>query len=587
MARGLMRSRSFAVRSGRDLNGPDRGPAEFPVSLDTLVFKHSPSMQPHLPEPHRRRTLSRSRSGRERLQVSPRINHDLFYSPTAAHPAVTQVRKHSDIEWERSASRRHQRKPTAAEDIGRAITCPSDAAQEVSPWPRDNRTEKPARAGSASTTASGTPRSDGRVSRRTSDGEPKVSRWKSLGSLFGRRVPPMQSPACGSPRQSPVLGRRGSSRRVPKTGLRSASPSVGRPLARARSKSSSEKSAPPPGVPEERLSPIHRAVDPSLLSPVNVAPPPTPPKAPSKPPTLQMNKAPVELPGDSPKVPDVQVWAPPKLNIDIPSVELERYSVMFGDLLQPHHQSSLLARRHANLEKLKPRLAMVEQLETPKTPPSVYLKPTTPAPSSKSPSFSLFPTAPSSADKERARDNLRSQPAKSPLSRTVSNPVSPKSAIYQYRHQEIKSPSQFVFMLRSPAETNRRSPRVLSKWSTDTSCLSPTSSIDSMSHFSRPEVSPSMRQLPPMPPAKLPSRLPLRSPHSGPDESEALIRSAAELSIQRQISVSQRQRQLLIPVVPRRPSDRVVEQQRVHTPTLVEHSPAEARKSQIALYGGF
>ena len=46
----------------------------------------------------------------------------------------------------------------------------------------------------------------------------------------------------------------------------------------------------------------------------------------------------------------------PMLNVDIPSVEMERYSVMFGSVLQKPTtatSSSLLARRQATLEKLK------------------------------------------------------------------------------------------------------------------------------------------------------------------------------------------------------------------------------------------
>jgi hypothetical protein len=56
-----------------------------------------------------------------------------------------------------------------------------------------------------------------------------------------------------------------------------------------------------------------------------------------------------------------QSSSPRLLDVDIPSVEMERYSVMFGNLLQPHSNSagtgssSLLARRQGNnSERLKP-----------------------------------------------------------------------------------------------------------------------------------------------------------------------------------------------------------------------------------------
>lgn len=42
------------------------------------------------------------------------------------------------------------------------------------------------------------------------------------------------------------------------------------------------------------------------------------------------------------------------LDIDIPSIEMERYSVMFGSLLKPDLPSSLLERRQGNVDKLKP-----------------------------------------------------------------------------------------------------------------------------------------------------------------------------------------------------------------------------------------
>jgi hypothetical protein len=42
----------------------------------------------------------------------------------------------------------------------------------------------------------------------------------------------------------------------------------------------------------------------------------------------------------------------PVLDVDIPRIEMERYSVMFGSLLKPRN-SSLLTRRQATLEKLK------------------------------------------------------------------------------------------------------------------------------------------------------------------------------------------------------------------------------------------
>ena len=55
--------------------------------------------------------------------------------------------------------------------------------------------------------------------------------------------------------------------------------------------------------------------------------------------------------------PGSRVPCPPLLQVEIPCVELERYSVMFGDVLKPQArqskpQPSLLARRQAHLEEL-------------------------------------------------------------------------------------------------------------------------------------------------------------------------------------------------------------------------------------------
>jgi len=57
----------------------------------------------------------------------------------------------------------------------------------------------------------------------------------------------------------------------------------------------------------------------------------------------------------SKQTPEIQLDGGPMLNVDIPSIELERYSVMFGSLLKPTHttSSNLLARRQATLDKLK------------------------------------------------------------------------------------------------------------------------------------------------------------------------------------------------------------------------------------------
>lgn len=50
------------------------------------------------------------------------------------------------------------------------------------------------------------------------------------------------------------------------------------------------------------------------------------------------------------------------LQVEIPNVEMERYSVMFGSLLQPSTSSSLLARRHGHLDELKTMAAAPDKV---------------------------------------------------------------------------------------------------------------------------------------------------------------------------------------------------------------------------------
>lgn len=52
--------------------------------------------------------------------------------------------------------------------------------------------------------------------------------------------------------------------------------------------------------------------------------------------------------------PEIKLDGRPLLDVDIPTIEMERYSVMFGSLIKPTSSaSSLLARRQATLDRLK------------------------------------------------------------------------------------------------------------------------------------------------------------------------------------------------------------------------------------------
>ncbi|KAH7317552.1 hypothetical protein BKA65DRAFT_104012 [Rhexocercosporidium sp. MPI-PUGE-AT-0058] len=96
------------------------------------------------------------------------------------------------------------------------------------------------------------------------------------------------------------------------------------------------------------------------------------------------------------------------LDVDIPSVQMERYSIMFGSVLQkPQSQSSsLLARRQATLDKLKTVNEALASKERELEAKSKLLMPrraTSPGFKTQSPAFSLFPSTP------RTRDAYESQ----------------------------------------------------------------------------------------------------------------------------------------------------------------------------------
>ncbi|KAK0111343.1 hypothetical protein ONS95_001707 [Cadophora gregata] len=101
------------------------------------------------------------------------------------------------------------------------------------------------------------------------------------------------------------------------------------------------------------------------------------------------------------------------LDVDIPSVQMERFSIMFGAVIQkPHSQpSSLLARRQATLDKLKTVNEALASKERELEAKSKLLMPrraTSPGFKTQSPAFSLFPSTPRTRD---ASPSSRSRPS--------------------------------------------------------------------------------------------------------------------------------------------------------------------------------
>ncbi|KAL8945148.1 MAG: hypothetical protein Q9211_000300 [Gyalolechia sp. 1 TL-2023] len=241
----------------------------------------------------------------------------------------------------------------------------------------------------------------------------------------------------------------------------------------------------------------------------------------------------------------------PFLQVEIPSVELERYSVMFSSLLHPCQQSSssrqpspkrqpsLLARRQANLQELQTGSNINFE------PPWVHRELSSAdraASPNKSPSFSLFP--PSSTAGGRKYHGVARE--RSPLQRFATAP-SPSRAKFDFSSTGDQQ-EQVIVIVHTP--TDQSQPR------------QPSTSEDSFSRVPSQETTSSEKTFATARASPVPGIESLSLPAHGRNNSpqrtlEAEIPlddvppKAGETSIARQISLSWRQRQLLVPAVPR------------------------------------
>ncbi|MCJ1391986.1 hypothetical protein MMC18_004853 [Xylographa bjoerkii] len=269
---------------------------------------------------------------------------------------------------------------------------------------------------------------------------------------------------------------------------------------------------------------------------------------------------------------------PMMLRVDIPDVSLDRYSIMFSQVLKPE-QPSLMVRRQAQLERLK-TVGDMKPLPSPLQSRTNLQVPvrraTSPSPRSMSPSFSLFP-APQLSSK-RVPSPLSLNKA-SPLHRsaTVPGALSPARAASESSNNVSKGPTQPLATTRSLTQgsetpASARDP----KWSSDLSASTDASPIDDSDHdhalagklLPISKFSTSARADSPCRPVntstKNTNRSQLSRKFSGArplDKTTYNARSianplsssppsAAEISIARQISVSRRQ-QLLVPIIPK------------------------------------
>ncbi|KAG4441239.1 hypothetical protein IFR05_003287 [Cadophora sp. M221] len=158
------------------------------------------------------------------------------------------------------------------------------------------------------------------------------------------------------------------------------------------------------------------------------------------------------------------------LDVDIPSVQMERYSVMFGAVLQkPQSQSSsLLARRQATLDKLKTVNEALASKERELEARSKLLMPrraTSPGFKTQSPAFSLFPSTPRTRDaspSSRSRPSVTLQRSNtSPAALSPSRPSFAPGISNEDHANLVSADSPTVPMRRHP--DMHRGPRALRK----------------------------------------------------------------------------------------------------------------------------
>ncbi|KAJ5985604.1 hypothetical protein N7522_012800 [Penicillium canescens] len=130
----------------------------------------------------------------------------------------------------------------------------------------------------------------------------------------------------------------------------------------------------------------------------------------------------------------------PLLSVDIPDIQMERYSVMFSDVVNKNERPSLLARRAKTLDNLRVPDAN-GFLKAPAPPPMPQRRATSPARSS----FTLFPSSqPSKAARLLGTQNFSRGPG--PLIRSNTLPVespSKASANHSRNSSNINSTSLF------------------------------------------------------------------------------------------------------------------------------------------------
>lgn len=306
-----------------------------------------------------------------------------------------------------------------------------------------------------------------------------------------------------------------------------------------------------------------------------------------------------------PNVPPV-----PRLDVQIPEIRMERYSVMFSDVLnqgsRPEPAASLLARRQATLERLKSIDDAVEAQERERRPrratsPQPQLQLPRPqyqiqqqSASTMSPRLSIFPAPPMTrvipaietptTVGRVARSNTSPGRLPSPIRQTFDIPQGPSPSRGTSQHLNLPNPFEM-----NPPEARHRPSRLQEPiYPTDTTFhFGPEQSgliLDSPSSMSSHEEiiisqpfkpslhEPQWQMISPSTassvvtsatsgarrarsPSAASTSTHVTKPSSEFDPADAALQSAVEVSIARQISISRQQRQLLRPLQTRRGTD--------------------------------
>ncbi|KAI6440344.1 hypothetical protein MCOR17_011857 [Pyricularia oryzae] len=269
----------------------------------------------------------------------------------------------------------------------------------------------------------------------------------------------------------------------------------------------------------------------------------------------------------------------PFLNVEIPDVKMERYSVMFSGLLNPQSSSSLLARRQATLDRLKSINDCIIKEEEERMRPAPQRAATSPQPiPTKSPAFTLFPPTPDSRfESSRSPSSPRNRSNTSPAA--VSSPARPRFGSGSDAENAAHSRGQASHKTSHSAGSSRYlHPSARDKavhFGQGQSSLyleSPTSPVSDYERDQRTTVQqlkptiaePHWQLVTPSSSAATSSSTASstrkRSPSSTSsvatnvtrpsvdDESDNALKAAVEISIARQISISRQQRQMLRPL---------------------------------------